>query len=148
MKRYGVELAVGIFVVLGIIAMAYLSISLGDVEVFGNRGYPVYAEFDSTSGLKSGADVEIAGVVVGRVDSITLKDYASLVRLNIYPDVKIPEDSIASIRTRGIIGEKFIKINPGGSDKYIEPGGRITDTESSIDIEELVSKYIFSQENK
>ncbi len=148
MKRYGVELAVGIFVVLGIIAMAYLSISLGDVEVFGSRGYPVYAEFDSTSGLKSGADVEIAGVVVGRVDSITLKDYASRVRLNIYPDVKIPEDSIASIRTRGIIGEKFIKINPGGSDKYIEPGGSITDTESSIDIEELVSKYIFSQEKK
>ena len=141
MKR--VELFVGIFVVVGIAAMAYISIKLGDVRVFGESGYVLYAEFDSVSGLREGADVEIAGVVIGRVEKIELKDYISTVKLRIAPDVRIPEDSTASIRTRGVIGDKFIEITPGGSDVFLKPGETIVDTESSINIEELIRKYIF-----
>lgn len=148
MKRYAIELIVGFFVVMGLVAMAYLSIRLGDIEVFGSKGYTIYAVFDSTSGLKEGDVVEIAGVEVGRVEGIRLKDYSSLVGMRIGPGVKIPDDAIASIRTRGLIGEKFVKIIPGGSDRWIEPGAKILDTESTVDIEELISKYIFSLEKK
>ncbi len=144
MKR--IEFLVGVFVVVGIAAMAYISIKLGDVRVFGQSGYVIFAEFDSVSGLREGADVEIAGVVVGRVEEIRLKDYVSTVKMRIASDVKIPEDSTASIRTRGIIGDKFIEIIPGGSERFLKAGDTIVDTESSINIEELVRKYIFSLE--
>ncbi len=146
MQKHTTELIVGIFVVLGLAAMTYLSVRLGDVEIFGRKGYMVYAEFDSVSGLREGATVEMAGVEIGKIEKIRLKDFMSLVEMNIKPDVKIPDDTIASIRTSGLIGEKFIKLNPGGSDEWIKDGDKITDTESSVDIEELISKYIFSLE--
>lgn len=146
MKEHTTELIVGIFVCVGIAALAYLSIRLGDVEIFSSQGYRVSAEFDSVSGLTDGAAVEIAGVKVGRVKQIQLKDNLSLVEMKIDLGVQISDDAIASVRTKGIIGEKFIKISPGGSDRWIAPGGTILDTESSVDIEELISKYIFSQE--
>lgn len=146
MKTYTIELVVGIFVVIGMAAMAYLSVMLGDVEVFGKKGYTVYAEFDSVSGLREGAAVEMAGVEIGKVDAIGLKEFISVVEMRIEPEVKIPEDTIASIRTSGLIGEKFVKLSPGGSERWLEEGEVINDTESSIDIEELVSKYIFSIE--
>jgi phospholipid/cholesterol/gamma-HCH transport system substrate-binding protein len=146
MKAYTTELVVGVFVVIGVVAMAYLSIKLGDVEIFGTKGYTIYAEFDSTSGLREGAAVEMAGVEIGKIGRIQLKDYLSHVQMRIDNDVKIPDDTIASIRTSGLIGEKFVKLNTGGSDEWMEEGDKISDTESSIDIEELVSKYIFSLE--
>lgn len=146
MQKHTTELIVGIFVVLGLAAMTYLSVRLGDVEIFGRKGYMVYAEFDSVSGLREGATVEMAGVEIGKIEKIRLEDFMSLVEMNIKPDVKIPDDTIASIRTSGLIGEKFIKLNPGGSDEWIKDGDKITDTESSVDIEELISKYIFSLE--
>lgn len=144
MRRYGIEFFVGIFVVIGIGAMAYISIRLGDIGVFGQQGYPIFAEFDSISGLREGADVEIAGVVVGKVEKIKLRDYLAVVKMRIDSSVKIPEDSTVSIRTRGIIGDKFIEIVPGGSEKILKPGSLIVNTESSINIEELVRKYLFS----
>jgi phospholipid/cholesterol/gamma-HCH transport system substrate-binding protein len=146
MRTYIIELIVGIFVVAGIVSMVYLSITLGDVEIFGRKGYAVYAVFDSASGLREGAAVEMAGVGIGKIEKVQLEDFLSLIEMRIDPDVKIPEDTIASIRTSGLIGEKFVKLIPGGSDDWIEDGGKIIDTESSIDIEELISKYIFSLE--
>ncbi|MBI5097005.1 MAG: outer membrane lipid asymmetry maintenance protein MlaD [Nitrospirae bacterium] len=148
MKRDNNELLVGLFVVIGILALTYLSIRLGDVRIFGEKGYSIFADFDSTSGLREGAEVEVAGVVVGRVVKIFLKDYSSRVEMRIKPGIKLPEDTIASIRTRGLIGERFIKMMPGGSERYLRPGEKIRDTESSVDIEELISKYIFSLEEK
>jgi phospholipid/cholesterol/gamma-HCH transport system substrate-binding protein len=144
-RKYSVDFVVGIFVLIGLVCLAYLSIKLGKIEFIGSDMYPVYAEFDSVSGLKKGASVEMAGVEIGRVDGISLdpKDTAvARVELGIRPDIKLRDDVIASVRTRGIIGDKFIKLNPGGSDRFIVPGGRIRDTESSIDLEELVSKFI------
>ncbi|GMR04500.1 MAG: outer membrane lipid asymmetry maintenance protein MlaD [Thermodesulfobacteriota bacterium] len=144
MKKHTIELLVGIFVVVGSIAMAYLAISLGNVGIFAKRGYTVYAVFDTTSGLQHGANVDIAGVEIGRVEGIKLKDYASRVEMSIKPEVKIPDDSIFSIRTTGLIGEKFVKVVPGGSEEWLKDGATVYDTESSVSIEELISKYIYS----
>ena len=139
------ELGVGLFMVAGIAALAYLSVNLGRVDIMGQSGYVVYADFPSVGGLKSGAAVEIAGVSVGRVQSIGLKDYQARVTLRIDPDVKLQTDAIVSIKTKGLIGEKFVLISPGGSDKIVPAGGRMTEVEAPVDIEELISKYVFGK---
>jgi phospholipid/cholesterol/gamma-HCH transport system substrate-binding protein len=94
--------------------------------------------------LKEGARVEIAGVLVGKVEKISLdEDDMAKVELSIFPEVKLQADVIASIKTQGIIGDKFIKISPGGDDEYLKDGDQITETESAIDLEDLISKYVF-----
>lgn len=143
MKKFDLEFAVGIFVLIGFLSLGYLSVQLGRLEVLGAGYYVVNAEFEKAGGIRSGAGVEIAGVEIGRVKNIKLENYQAVVSLSIYKDVKIQEDAIASIRTKGIIGEKFIQITPGGSERLITEGGKIRDTESALDLEELLSKYIF-----
>ncbi|MER3423331.1 MAG: outer membrane lipid asymmetry maintenance protein MlaD [Nitrospiraceae bacterium] len=142
MERTKLELVVGIFVLIGLVCLGYLSIKLGKLEIVGGNTYEVEAEFDSASGLKTGATVEIAGVEVGRVKGIKLKDDRALVGLAIRDDVKLYSDTIASIKTRGIIGEKYMALSPGGSGDALKPGDRIRDTESGVDLEELVSQFI------
>jgi phospholipid/cholesterol/gamma-HCH transport system substrate-binding protein len=139
------EITVGIFMIIGIFALVYLSLSLGKVDMFGSSNYRATALFDSITGLRTGATVEIAGVQVGKVTEISLEDDMALVGLSIRKEVKVTDDTIASIRTKGVIGEKYIKLTPGGSDEYLEDGGSIIDTESSISLEELISKYIFEK---
>jgi phospholipid/cholesterol/gamma-HCH transport system substrate-binding protein len=145
MERSRVNVAVGVFVVLGILALGYLSIKLGRVSWFGGRGYTVVADFPSVGGLKEGATVEIAGVEIGRVESIRLADYQARVVIRLNSDVQLQEDAIASIKTKGLIGEKFIRISPGASEKLIKPNGRIREVEAPVDLEELISKYVFGK---
>jgi phospholipid/cholesterol/gamma-HCH transport system substrate-binding protein len=145
MERTKVNVVVGLFLVLGILALGYLSIRLGRVSFLGGTGYLVTADFPSVGGLKAGSGVEIAGVLIGRVESIGLADYQGRVVLRLNSDVKLQEDSIASIKTKGLIGEKYIRISPGGSDKIIPPNGRIREVEAPVDLEELISKYIFGK---
>jgi phospholipid/cholesterol/gamma-HCH transport system substrate-binding protein len=145
MKRSSLNLAVGVFVLLGLVALGWMSVKLGRLDLLGGTGYVLTADFPSTGGLKVGAAVEIAGVDVGRVEAITLADYQARVRMTIRDGVKIQEDSIASIKTKGLIGEKYVRINPGGSDKAVSPNGRLTEVEPPVDIEELLSKYIFGK---
>lgn len=145
MGREKTEVLVGIFVLVGIIALGYLSIKLGKLEVLGSRGYEVTAEFTDIGGLKVGSSVEIAGVEVGRVTGISLKDYQALVRIRMNPGVKLSDDTIASIKTKGLIGEKYVELSPGGSEKIIGQGGSIRETESAIDFESLISNYIFGK---
>jgi phospholipid/cholesterol/gamma-HCH transport system substrate-binding protein len=142
MKRANEEIAVGIFVLAGIACLIYLAIHLGEMAVF-SRGYQVTADFDNISGLKVGASVEVAGVDVGRVEkiSITPDDRARLV-LKLEPNLVLKSDTIASIRTKGIIGDKFVKLSMGSSEKTIPPGGKIHDTESAVELEELIAKFI------
>lgn len=145
MKRAGLETIVGVFVLAGILCLAYLSIKLGKMELLGGDNYQVVAEFNSVSGLRAGASVEIAGVEVGRVDRITLdpaRGYVAKVYLRINFATRLSDDTIASVRTRGIIGDKFILLKPGGSDTMLANGGRIRDTESAVDLEQLISEYI------
>lgn len=145
MKKFDLELAVGFFMIIGIICLGYLSIKLGKMEVFGDEGYEIQAIFSNSGGLKSGSSVVIAGVEVGRVKRIALDDYQAKVFINLPLDVKIQEDAIASIKTKGLIGEKYVEITPGGADELIKPGGRIRETQSAIDIEELISNYVFGK---
>ncbi len=147
MKRLNLEIAVGLFMIVGFVCFAWLSIRLGDVSFFSNRTYPVHASFGSVSGLKPGAVIEIAGVPIGKVGKISLdqESYQAQVAMEINRDVKLQEDTIASIRTAGIIGDRYVDISPGGSPELIKPGGEITETESAINLEELVSKYIFEK---
>ncbi len=145
MNKINIETGVGLFIIAGLICLAYLSVRLGDVNLTGTKDYVVKARFSNIGGLKEGSDVEIAGVKIGKVSKISLDNYQALVDMLIAPTVKIQEDSIASIRTQGIIGDNYIKISPGGASEYIKPNGLMTETESSIDIESLISKYIFDK---
>ena len=145
MRKFDLELGVGLFIIAGIVCLGYLSIKLGKMEIVGERGYEIYGLFSNTGGLNSGASVEIAGVNVGRVRSITLDNYQARVILNLPWSVQVQEDAIASIKTKGLIGEKYIEITPGGSEKIIKPGGRIRETQPAIDMEELISKYVFGK---
>ncbi|KAF0193136.1 MAG: putative ABC transport system substrate-binding protein [Gammaproteobacteria bacterium] len=148
MNRLNVELAVGIFMIAGFLCFAYISIKLGDVKLFEEDTYTLQARFGSISGLKKGADIEIAGVKVGKVTDIALdgSQYEALVKLSLSSRYKLQQDSIASVRTAGVIGDKFISIAPGGSEEYLRAGDSIRDTESSVSLEELISKYIFEKE--
>ncbi|NTV14594.1 MAG: outer membrane lipid asymmetry maintenance protein MlaD [Desulfobulbaceae bacterium] len=147
MRKISAELVVGIFIIVGFLCFAYLSLKLGEFSVFsGDRTYTLSADFDSISGLKVGAILEVAGVNVGRVSAISLgKNDRAQVQMQINRDIQVNEDAIASVRTQGIIGDKYIRISKGGSDVLLKDGGRITETESAIDLEEMVSKYIFGK---
>jgi phospholipid/cholesterol/gamma-HCH transport system substrate-binding protein len=145
MKKFDLELMVGLFIIAGMICLGYLSIKLGKMEIVGEKGYEVYAIFSNIGGLKTGSSIEIAGVDVGRVRSIALDNYQARVTLNLPPNIKIQEDAIVSIKTRGLIGEKYIEITPGGSEKTIKPGGQIRETQPAVDLEELNSKFVFGK---
>jgi phospholipid/cholesterol/gamma-HCH transport system substrate-binding protein len=136
------ELIVGVFVLVGIVCLGYLSVKLGKLELIGGNVYEVVAQFNTASGLKAGSSVEIAGVEVGRVRSITLNEDRAAVLLAVNDTVKLYTDTIASIKTRGIIGEKFLALSPGGGGDPLKPGDTIRDTESGLDLEELVSQYV------
>jgi phospholipid/cholesterol/gamma-HCH transport system substrate-binding protein len=143
MKR--TEIYTGIFIVFGLFCFAWVALSLGGLRIFGDNRHVYYAEFQSTSGLKPGAIVEIAGVQVGNVTALELKDNRARLVLRIERSVKIPVDSIAAIRTRGLIGEKFVKIITGSDDEILPPGGEISETESVVDLEELIGKFIYDK---
>ncbi len=145
MRRVDLEVVVGLFLLVGIFALAYISVRLGQMQVFGLTGYTVYAEFPTVGGLKEGASVEIAGVKVGRVEDISLVEYDARVTLRIDSGVELQEDTIASIRTKGLIGEKYMRLSPGASDEIIPVGGKIHETEPPIDIEELIGSFIFGK---
>jgi len=145
MKRLNMEFGVGLFVIAGILCLGYLSIKLGRMEIFGGRGYEIYALFSNTGGIKTGSTVVLAGVEVGRVKSISLENYQAKITLLLQPEVKIQEDAIASIKTKGLVGEKYIEITPGGSNEFIPPGGRIRETQPPVDLEDLISKILFEK---
>lgn len=145
MNMAKLEMVVGVFMLIGILCLGYISVKLGKMELIGGDYYTLSAGFDSVSGLKPGARVEIAGVEVGKVDRIMLDPKSgdrAVVSLKIRSGVKITDDVIASVRTSGIIGDKFIMLKPGGSDRFLRNNDKVRETESAIDIEELVSKFI------
>ena len=145
MKNINTELIVGLFMIAGFMAFGYLSLQMGEFSIFDlEKNYSLEAEFDNVSGLKVGASIEIAGVNVGKVANVGLGEQGlAKVLLLINQDIKITADAIASIRTQGLIGDKYIKIIQGADENILKEGGEIFDTESAIDFEELVSKYIF-----
>ena len=145
MQKSSLETAVGIFMFLGLVCVGYLTVSLGNVDWLGNSYYTLNARFTSVSGLKPGASVEIAGVPIGHVDSISLDPVkkVALVQLKIQKKIVLTDDVIASIKTAGLIGDKYIMLTPGGSDRILHNGGWITETESAVDLEDIISKFVF-----
>lgn len=147
MEKTKLEIVVGVFVLVGVLCLGYLSIKLGKLEMVGGDVYEVEAQFNSASGLKPGSTIEIAGVEVGRIRGITLVEDRAKVKLAVNKTVKLYTDTIASIKTRGIIGEKFLALNPGGGGDPLKPGDIIRDTESGLDLEELVSQFVHGKVN-
>jgi phospholipid/cholesterol/gamma-HCH transport system substrate-binding protein len=144
MKKYNQELIVGIFLIAGFLGFVYISLQLGELPFLSLRNhYHVSAVFNDVSGLKDGASVELAGVSIGRVQKIGLSNDRAELILQIHENVRISDDSIASIKTSGIIGDKYVRITPGGSENFLGPGDEIFETESALDLEELLGRYIF-----
>ena len=147
MRNKSADMLAGIFVIIGLVCMSYLAIKMGKMEVLGSDGYTVYARFSSIAGLRSGADVEIAGVRVGKVAAITLDQNrdAALVSLRINSDVELFDDALVSVRTSGLIGDKYILLSPGGAGAPLKDGDEISDTESALDLESMIGKFIFGK---
>ncbi len=150
MKKYEMETTVGIFVVIGLLCIGYMTIKLGEVSLFGDNSYLLNARFTSVSGLKVGSPVEMLGLEVGKVERLTIDQERgmALAEMKIKKGVKVYADAIASIKTSGLIGDKYVQIDPGGSEQLLKPGSSITDTTSPIDIETIVSKYAFGDIGK
>ena len=142
MNQSRTDIIVGVFVLVGLVCLGYLAIRLGKLEVFGAQGYVVFADFVSVAGLKLGDPVEIAGVRIGKVEGIGLAEDRARLTLRIGDGVKLQDDAIASVRSRGLIGDKFVLITPGASDKIIPPGGKIRETDSPPDIPDLIGKIV------
>ncbi len=147
MKNTYIDLFVGLFLIVGFLALGWLALQLGEVPfITGSRTYNINAEFSNISGVKSGADIQIAGVKVGTVRDLTLnEDSYAMVAMQINRNVEIPVDSIASVKSMGIIGDKFIQISLGGDEEIFKEGDIITETESAIDIESLISRFAFGK---
>ena len=145
MRDKKLEFGVGVFMVLGLVALAYLTVKLGTGAMVGGDSYVVEARFTNTGGLNQGASVMMAGVTVGRVESIRLdpSDYSAIVEMRIVSAVKLPSDTMASIRTSGLIGDKCIALAPGAEEDFLQPSSRITMTESAVELESLISKMAF-----
>jgi phospholipid/cholesterol/gamma-HCH transport system substrate-binding protein len=141
------DAAVGIFMLVGLACLAWLTVKLGKMEFVSRQGFELSARFDSVSGLRVGADVEIAGVPVGRVVNIFLDAdplrTQAVVRLRLDRDFQLSEDSIASIKTSGLIGDKYVNLSRGGSEKTLGAGDMLLETESAVDLESLIGKYAF-----
>ena len=142
MKQFRLEAVVGLFVVAGLGCLAYLSVQLARVQLFGSNTYTLTAVFPTVSGLRSGASVEIAGVTVGHVHSVELDGFDAVVTLRVRKDVQLSKDAIVSIRTRGLIGEKYLRVSQGADDRTIPAGGRVREVEPPLDFEEIIAQFI------
>lgn len=150
MKKTNLELLVGIFVLLGMAAVAYLTIKLGSGSLLGGDTYLVEARFANAGGLHAGGSVLLAGVTVGRVEAVRMdpQDYSAIATLRVASEVRLPTDSMASIKTSGLIGDKYVCLSPGADETTMAPGTRITMTESAVDLESLISKMAFGSVEK
>jgi len=150
MKKYAIETTAGIFVVIGLVCIVYMTVKLGHVSFLGEDTYPLYAKFTTVSGLRTGSPVDMMGIEVGRVERLTLdqQNQMAMVEIRVQRDIKVYDDAIASIKTEGLIGDKYLSIDPGGARRLLRPGGTITETQPAVDIVDLIGKYAFGEVKK
>jgi len=150
MRKYHHEAVAGIFVVIGLLCVGFMAVKLGKVNLLGDDTYPLRARFTTISGLRVGNPVEMLGIEIGRVTGFDVdqKDQMAVVQLRIRKDIIIFNDAIASIKTTGLIGDKYISIDAGGAGEILKPDGTITETEASIEIGDLIRKYAFGEVKK
>lgn len=147
-KSLTMEFFVGLFAIVTVATTAWIAVGLGEFKIFSSDTYPVFAEFDNISGLKTGASVEIGGVPIGSVKKITLKDPQARVEMSIKNGIKLHEDDIASIRTKGIIGDRYVKISRGAGIDAINENGTMFETEGVVDIEDLIGKFVHNMSDE
>ena len=150
MKNTKLEFSVGIFVLLGVAAITYLALKTDTGSLVHGETYLIESRFANAGGLHTGSSVLLAGVTIGRVEAVRMdpKDYSAVVTLSIDSKLHLPTDSMASIKTSGLIGDKFVALSPGADDTYLKPGERITMTESAVDLESLIGKMAFGSAEK
>ena len=150
MKKYGIETIVGIFVFLGLLCIGYMTVKLGNISFLEDASYPVEAKFVSVTGLRIDSPVKVLGIEVGKVEKITMdqENQKAVVKIKIKKGIKIYNDAIASIKTEGLMGDKYVSIDPGGGGPLIGANGTITETQAPVDIESLISKYAFGDVKK
>lgn len=150
MKQAKLEILVGLFVLVGLCAVGWLAVKLGSGSFLSGETYRIEARFSNAGGLSAGGSVVVAGVPVGRIEGIRVEpsDFSAIVTLSVLSGLRLPADSMASIKTTGLIGDKYIAISPGAEEAYLQPGARITMTESSVDIESLIGKMAFGTVEK
>src|SRR5689334_9886695 len=137
------DFVVGLFVLAGLGAIAYLSINVGGLSYNGPGGLTLYASFDQTGGLKPRAPVVISGVKVGQIAKIELgKDYRARATLDLDPKLALPTDTTASIQTAGLLGDRYVALQLGGEEQMLKPGDEITFTESAVILERLIGKLV------
>lgn len=142
MNNRTIEFLVGCFVLVGLLAVLYLALQLGSARFFSSDNYELQARFSSVSGVNAGSRIEIAGVPVGKVKEIVLSDnFYAITTLELPNRIQLDDDTIASVKTGGLIGDRFIELSPGGSGFALKPGDMIVDSESALDIENLISKF-------
>ena len=141
------ETAVGIFVIMGLLAVIYMSVKLGNVQLFSDKYYVVKANFSDISGLKVNAPVQMFGVEIGFVGDIVLdqENGVASVSMMLLKKVELTDDAIAAVKTNGLIGDKYVKIVPGGLGEPVKPGDTLFDTQPAIDLEDLISKFAFGE---
>lgn len=150
MQKYTMETTVGVFIVIGLLLIGFMTLNLGHVSLFGDNAYPLSARFNSVTGLRSGSPVYMLGIEVGRVGRLTMDQDAqqAAVEIRIQKGLRIYDDAIASIKTEGLIGDRYLSIDPGGAGTLLDPGGTITETQPALDIADLISKYAFGEVKK
>ena len=141
------ETAVGIFVIMGLLAVIYMSVKLGNVQLFSDKYYVVKADFSDISGLKVNAPIQMFGVEIGFVGEISLDQKKGVARVSmmLLKEVELTDDAIAAVKTNGLIGDKYVKIIPGGLGEPVKPGDTLFDTQPAIDLEDLISKFAFGE---
>ena len=150
MKKYAMETIVGIFVVIGLLCIGYMTVKLGHVAILGDNSYSLIAKFTSASGLRVGNSVDMLGMEIGRVEKLTMdqENLKAVVEIRVRNGVKIYDDAIASIKTEGLIGDKYVSVDPGGGGQLLKSGGSITETQAAVDLTEIISKYAFGDVKK
>jgi len=144
MRTLDTEVAVGMLLLVGVVLLVYISLHLGQMNFGRAQGYTVQAEFSNAGGLQDGAVVELAGVKIGRVATVTLTDmYRARVTLELLPAISLQEDARAAIKSKGLIGERYVEIAPGKASTQLTSGGTIRETEAPVDIQEVITKFIF-----
>lgn len=146
-RSFTLEFWVGLFALAGVACFSYLAVNIGGLKLSDSGFYKVTAMFTNVAGLKVGAPVEIAGVEIGEVSAVELQSTEARLTLQIRDEIQLRDDDIAQIRTKGIIGDKYVKISPGGSDMILESGDEIADTESAVEFEDVIGKFIHSIDN-
>lgn len=147
MQKSKVETTVGIFLLVGVLCLAYMAIKLGHISLLGDKSYPLYARFTSVTGLRRGSSVYIMGLKCGQVTQLNLdqENHQVIVELHIQKGIKVYDDAIVSVKTEGVIGEKYLDLDPGGAGEILPAGGTITETQAAVEIIDLIAKYALGQ---